>query len=64
MIDWMKPEEIPKCPCGDLCDRETANGGWYHSKCEPERAKRNAEVTNRVLELRAKRKARNGRVLD
>jgi hypothetical protein len=49
VIEWMRPEQIPKCPCGDLCDRETASGEWYHSKCQPDRAKRNAETTKRVL---------------
>ena len=63
MIEWMMPEEIPKCPCGDICDRETVSGEWYHSNCQPERAKRNAETTKRVLELVAKKKANHGRKL-
>jgi hypothetical protein len=57
VFEYLKPEEIPACECGDLCDRETAAGRWYHSKCEP-LVKERRERTLRVLELREKILAR------
>jgi hypothetical protein len=60
MIYYMHPADVPACRCGDLCDRETAKGDWYCSKCEPERAKAQAARTVRIMELAEKIRQRAG----
>jgi hypothetical protein len=51
MIDYMKPEDVPVCKCGDLCDRQTLKGTWHHSACDDE-AKARIERTRRILAVR------------
>jgi hypothetical protein len=60
VIDYMRPEDVPACVCGDLCDRQTVKGDWLHSKCDPQ-SKARAARTRRVLELREKILRRDGR---
>jgi hypothetical protein len=60
MIDYMRPEDVSACKCGDLCDRQTAAGRWYHAACD-ETARERAQRTKRILELRAAILRREGR---
>lgn len=60
-IEYVRASEIPRCThCGDLCDRETATGRWYHTKCEPKTLERR-ERTLRVLRIRDEILRREGR---
>jgi hypothetical protein len=61
MVEYMTTEQIPKCPCGDLCDRIDGMGEWYHSRCQQEKADGNAKRTRRVLGLRSEILRREGR---
>jgi hypothetical protein len=60
VIDYMRPEDVPACKCGDLCDRETVKGEWRHSACD-QQAKARIERTRRILALRDAILRREGR---
>lgn len=60
MMEYLRPEDVPACECGDLCDRQTAKGTWHHSACDDE-AKARIERTRRILEVRDKILRREGR---
>jgi hypothetical protein len=55
--EFLKPEDIPLCPCGDIFDRQNGVGEWFHSQCRPD-AKQRAKRTLEVLERREKILAR------
>jgi hypothetical protein len=55
--EFLKPEEIPLCRCGDICDRQTLAGRWYHAACE-DCAKEQMERTKRILEAAEKARGR------
>jgi hypothetical protein len=60
MIDYMRPADVPACECGDLCDRQTVKGEWYHSACD-DTSRERAMRTKRILELRAAILRREGK---
>jgi len=61
MIDYMRPEDVPACKCGDLCDRLTVRGEWRCSKCDP-KAKERFDRSVRLLRKRDEILRREGRL--
>jgi len=57
--EYLLPSDIPLCACGELCDRMTATGRWYHLKCDPtsrERYERTLRMLECVFRIQRKKK--------